>query len=160
MPTPFRHPDQKTIQSTLRGNILGHVRGPREQIVRFFDRDGGGWGAAYCLLCARPPVPVKNHYKLLAGPTNMTQDVAPKCTLYCFFARGSARMPNKYDQICCSEVYFALFFARESARVAHTYDPRCCPDVYFVLFFDREGGGGGLSWVRVGPRSPGGGGVY
>ena len=46
----------------------------------------------------------------------MTKHVAPKCTLYCFFAR-------------------------ESARVAHTYDPIFCPEVYFVLFFARDGGG-------------------
>ena len=44
-------------------------------------------------------------------------------------------MASKYDQICCSEVYFAMFFDRESACVAHTYDPRCCPEVHFVLFF-------------------------
>ena len=68
----------------------------------------------------------------------MTKYVAPKCTLYCFFARESARRTNKYDQIDCSEVYFVLFFARESARVAHTYDPICCPEVHFVLFFARE----------------------
>merc|ERR1711920_950290 len=48
--------------------------------------------------------------KVLAWPTHMTQYVAPKCTVYCFFARESARRANKYDQICCSEVYFALFF--------------------------------------------------
>ena len=117
----------------------------------------------------------------------MTKCVAPKCTLHCFckgkcsrgpdirpkilpevhfvlfFARESARRTNTYDQICCSEVYFVLFFARESVRVANTYGPIFCPEVYFALFFDREGGGGvgmGSSWVRVGPRSPGGGGVY
>ena len=61
-------------------------------------------------------------------------------------------MANKYDQTCCSEVYFVLFFARESACVAHTYDPRCCPEVHFVLFFDRDGGGvflGGPGWPPV-----------
>ena len=89
--------------------------------------------------------------KVLAWPTHMTQDVVPKCTLYCFFARESARRANKYDQTCCSEVYFALFFARESVRVAHTYDPRCCPEVHFVLFFAREGGGGVYHGVVMGP---------
>ena len=37
----------------------------------------------------RPPpptttIPVNKQYNALVGPTNMTQDFAPKCTLYCF----------------------------------------------------------------------------
>ena len=58
----------------------------------------------------------------------------------------------------CSDVYFVVLFDRESACVAHTYDPRCCPEVHFVLFFAKDGGVFFLTWV--GPRTPGGGGVY
>ena len=47
------------------GNILGHICGPREHF----------------------PLQQKQ-YKVLAGPTNMTQYVAPKCSLYCFFCKG------------------------------------------------------------------------
>ena len=65
----------------------------------------------------------------------MTKYVAPTCTLYCFFARESARVAHTYDPICCPEVYFVLFFARESARRANKYDQICCSEVYFVLFF-------------------------
>ena len=36
-------------------------------------------------MLAPPPSLSKKQYKVLAGPTNMTQDFAPKCTLYCFF---------------------------------------------------------------------------
>ena len=77
---PCEHfPLQRTIQSTLRGNILGHICGPREHFVLLFLQG-----------------------KVLAWPTHMTQYVALRCTLYCFFCKGKcSHGANKYDQICC-----------------------------------------------------------
>ena len=50
--------------------------------VLVFDMDGG---PAHSRQYAGPPaVPVNKQYKVPAGPTNMTQVFAQKCTSYCF----------------------------------------------------------------------------
>ena len=76
-----------------------------------------------------------------------------------FFARESARMTNTYDQICCSEVYFGLFFLQGKVlawptHMTHDVAPKCT----LYCFFARDGGF--FFGTLVGPRSPGGGGVY
>ena len=51
----------KTIQSTLRGKILGHVRGPRGHFVLFSDRGGGG--SSVLPSVRRATIHVKSQYK-------------------------------------------------------------------------------------------------
>ena len=59
--------------------------GREVHVVLAFDMDGGP--AHSRQYAGTPRSPVKKQYKVIAGPTNMTQDVVPKCTLYRFFAR-------------------------------------------------------------------------
>ena len=84
-PCPPNHPCQKKMQSTLRGKILGRVRGPRGQFVLF------STGTAA----------LRTAGNMLEPPPSLTKPMQ------------SVRGAHEHDPICCPDVYFVLFFARD-----------------------------------------------
>ena len=76
----------------------------------------------------------KKQYKVLAGPTNMTQYVAPKCSLYCSLQgevlAGPTHMTNYVAPKCPLYCFLQGNVLAGPTNMTQDFAP-----MYFVLFF-------------------------